>query len=172
MKKVFAIVLALGLALALTACGGASAGSDENALVAYEAGAISIALPADMQPVEVAEGYAFKGENSTVSITELQEVADSPADVTEDLFYGNAENSGMSNVTVSDFANDAAIGGGTAAMAVVSGDTSSGSAVTMVMIYYFPADGQMSSINLLYMTDAGSALEQNVQAVIDSIALN
>ena len=172
MKKLLALVLVLGSVLALTACGATDKGGEAEALTVYEAGSISIALPADMQPVEVAAGYAFKGEGTSAAVTDLQEVAESPADITEDLFSQSAANNGMSNVTISDFANDVAMGGGTAAMATVSGNTSSGSEVTIVMIYYFPSDNQLIVINLLYGTGAGTALEQNAQAVIDSIALN
>ena len=172
MKKLIALGLALGLTLALTACGGTDKGGDAAALTVYGAGSISIALPSDMQPVEASAGYAFQGEGTAATVSDVQDVAESAADITEDFFYGNAENNGMSNVTVSDFANDVAVGGGTAAIATINGKTSNGKAVTIVMLYYFPAENQMLVINLLYGTGAGTALEQNREAVIDSITLN
>lgn len=170
MKKLLVLALILGLTLAFTACGGTKEGSAAAALSAQKAGSISIDLPADMKPVEAASGYAFKGEGSTVTISEPQEVAESPADITEETFAQNAENNGMSNVTIANFTNDKALGSGKAAMATIGGNTAGGNAVTIVMIYYFPADNQMIVINFLYGTGAGTALEKNVQAVIDSIA--
>ncbi len=142
-------------------------------LVAQSVGGITISLPADMQPVaDAPEGfYLFKGEGSSVSISDLQETSDTPAAITEDFFFERADNNNMSNVTISDFTNEMSLGGGTAAMAKISGQTASGTAVTVLMVYYFPAEGQVSVINLSFGTDAGSALEQNAQAVIDSITL-
>lgn len=167
MKKLLIFALTLGLALALAACGGTNKTGGAEALSTYEVGSISIALPGDMQPVEVASGYAFKSEDAIVSVSDLQEVAESSTDITEDTFYSNAENNGMSNVSVSDFTNDMALGSGAAAMATLCGNTSSGKAVTIIMIYYFPAEGQMCVINLFPGED--TTLEQNMQAVINSI---
>lgn len=168
MKKLLIMTLALGLALALVACGGTDGTGGTPPLSKHEAGSISIELPSDMQPTEVASGYAFKSEDAAaVSISNLEDVDGSAADITEDTFYGNAENNGMTNVTVSDFTNDMALGSGTSAMATLSGDTSGGKAVTIIMIYYFPTEGQMSVITLL--PGEGTSLEQNMQAVIDSI---
>ncbi len=172
MKKLLALGLALGLTLAFTACGGTDKGGDADGLTVYEAGSVSIALPSDMQPVEASAGYTFQGEGTAVTVSDVQDVAESAADITEDFFYSNAENNGMSNVTVSGFANDVTVGSGTAAIATISGETSSGKTVTIVMLYCFPAENQMLVINLLYGTGAGTALEQNIEAVIDSITLN
>ncbi len=142
-------------------------------LTVQSAGGITIALPADMQPVaDAPEGiYLFKGEGSSVSISDLQETSDTPAAITEEFFFDRADNNNMTNVTISDFTNEMSLGGGTAAMAKISGETASGTAVTVLMVCYFPAEGQVSVINLTFGTDAGSVLEQNAQTVIQSITL-
>lgn len=143
--------------------------TNASGLRTWEAGGITIDLPADMERKTVATGYDFADPTGAhVAVTELYPATGaSAAEITQDMFL-NAVSKSLPDAKLISFESGMDINGATAAMAKLSA-SSEGMSIDVAMLYYYPTADQFCVITAIYEVGVGSSVEKNLSAIVDSI---
>lgn len=194
MKKFLIIIMTLVMILNLAACGGSEAPSEpvapveseqkeeaaktsEITLVTKEANFTSLLVPSDFGEFQMMEGdiAIAEGPNSNIIITNTNETDVTIEDITEEYMLGLIGNS-YSNIEVLDFVNPGTVAGVDAAVIMYSGDgvTSGKNKTNCYIMMFFELEGIICEqhVGLTYDTGANTALEANLNEIIESISLN
>ena len=139
MKKLLAATLALGLVLALTACGGPAI-----TLASKTANGISLDVPSDFSEFAESNGAmiaASKGETASISISAAADGGGlTPADIDQDT-YQQLAYPGSNDIEFSAYDNAATCNGIPAISAVCKLKNTNGAVVTAYSFLLFHEDG-------------------------------
>lgn len=191
MKKLIVLMMMITLSLSLVACGGdknptaptpdttpSSSDADTSKpddLIANEANGLSFGLPADIKYVQTDEDngamiYANDERTAVVTVGVKTETTLTNADVTEDaLLEALSAGGGLSDATLD---NSATVeqSGGIAVVGFGKGTMSNGTVMNSAVQFFFPADGgSFIVISYLYVVDAGSSMDANIERVMATV---
>ena len=167
MKKLFAVIFALGMVLALTACGKAPI-----KLVTTSANGISMDVPSDFGTFEDKNGVMVavsKEGTATISVSVIGDGAGStPADIDQDT-YQKQSYPGNNNVEIVKYDNAASCNGIPAVSAVCKVKDSNGTVLTAYSFLLFYEDGTVQSVSINYNANENSSTKDNIDAIVKSI---
>ncbi len=166
MKKLFAITLALGMILALTAC------AAPIKLVTTTANGILIDVPSDFGAFADKNGSMIATNSDGTASISVAAVGDggglTPADIDQDTYQQQAYPNN-SDVEFVAFDNAADCNGIPAVSAICKFKNSSDVDVTAYSYVLFFEDGTIQGISVNYNTDNKSSAKDDIDAIVKSI---
>ncbi len=167
MKKLFVAALALGITLALTACGG-----EPITLVTTTISGISIDVPSDFGEFADQNGAMVavnKDETASISISAAGEGDGlAPSDIDQDTYQQQAY-PGNNEVEFSSYNNAASCNGIPAISVVCKVKNTNDVTVTAHSYLLFHEDGTIQGVSINYNPDADNSVEDNIDAITKSI---
>jgi len=167
MKKLFAITLALGMILALTACGGAPI-----TLVTTTANGISIDVPSDFGAFADTNGAMIATNDEGTASISIAVAGDggglTPADIDQDSYQQQAY-PGNNDIEFVAYDNASDCNGIPAVSAISKMINPSGVSVTTCSYLLFHEDGTIQGVSINYNTDKNSSTKDNIDAIVKSI---